>query len=242
MLAQFGPRKARPASAAKPGKLMAYRAVLFDLDGTLIDSERHNLVAWRAACAHHGFALSDAFYHSLIGLSKVKADERLQEEFGPGCDVVALRETRREIFYHAWDNGSPVPWKPGLDSLLPWLEQRGVGRAVATSSSQPEAFAKLTRARLVEHFSVVVCGDEVPAGKPAPDIFLEAARRLDVDPSRCLVVEDSPWGVLAARRAGMEVVYIPDLLGPEGVEARVLASLAELPVLFGGQPDQRRSP
>ncbi len=212
---------------------MAYRAVLFDLDGTLIDSERHNLVAWRAACARHGFALGDAFYHSLIGLSKVRADERLQEEFGPGCDVVALRETRREIFYQAWDNGSPVTWKPGLDDLLPWLEQRGIHRAVATSSSHPEAFAKLTRAGLVEHFSVIVCGDEVPAGKPEPDIFLEAARRLDVDPARCLVVEDSPWGVLAARRAGMEVVYIPDLLGPEGVQARVLESLADLPSLFG---------
>lgn len=213
---------------------MSYRAVLFDLDGTLIDSERHNLVAWKAACSLHGFELTDAFYHSLIGLSKAESDQRLREQF-LGCDVQRLRLDRKDLFYGAWDNGSPVPWKPGLSEVLSFLERHSIRRAIATSSSRPEAEAKIVRAGLERHFSVVVCGDEVPAGKPEPYVFLEAARLVGIPPAECLAVEDSPWGVLAAQRAGMDVVFIPDLIGPDqetARQARVLDSLAELPSLF----------
>lgn len=211
---------------------MPYRAVIFDLDGTLIDSERHNLVAWKAACARYGYELTEEFYHSLVGLGRATTDHRFREQFA-GCDVGLLRQARREIFFHAWDNGSPVPRKHGLDDLLAWLDQRGILQAVATSSARVEAEAKLTRAAL--RFPVVVCGDEVPVGKPDPDIFLEAARQVGVPPGECLVVEDSPYGVVGAVRAGMDVVFIPDLLVADEETARlarVLGSLAEVPQLF----------
>lgn len=205
------------------------QAILFDLDGTLIDSERANLAAWQEAAARFGLELTDRFYHSLIGLSRERSDQRLREFFGGECDVDRLRATRREIFYANWDGGRPVAPKPGLEALLDWLNHQGIASAVATSSSRWEAEAKLSRSRM--HFSVMVCGDEVASAKPEPDVFLEAARRLGKAPAHCLVVEDSLWGVEAARRAGMAAVFIPDLIGPDEATrayARVLSHLGEL--------------
>lgn len=211
---------------------MPYRAVIFDLDGTLIDSERHNLEAWRLACRQHGYELEDAFYHSLVGLTRVRADERLREEFA-GCNLEELRAARKHHFYHSWDSGALVRWKPGLEVLLDFLDSRLIPRAVATSSVRTEAVEKLARSGLTERIPVVVCGDEVAAGKPAPDIFLEAARRLGMPPAECLAVEDSPWGVQAAESAGMHVVFIPDLVPASRGMTRVLSSLAEITGLLG---------
>ncbi len=211
---------------------MRYRAVIFDLDGTLIDSERHNMLAWRSACAQHGYELTDAFYHGLIGLSRVNADAQISTQF-VGCDVQVLRAARKEHFYATWHLG--VPLKPGLDEALEWLSSRGIPVAVATSSWRGEADTKLKLSGLTEHFPVVVCGDEVAAAKPEPDLFLEAARLLGVPPGECLAVEDSPWGVVAAVRAGMDVAFIPDLVDADAEtagRARVLRSLADLTTLF----------
>ncbi|MEW6279320.1 MAG: HAD family phosphatase [Candidatus Eremiobacterota bacterium] len=209
-----------------------HRALIFDLDGTLIDSERWNVPAWQAAARHFGYTLTEAFYRTLIGLSRLESDRRILQEFGPDCPVLDLREKRREIFYAAWDAGDGPPWKPGLRELLAWLEGSPLRTAVATSSSRPEAEAKMLRSGLLDRFPVVVCGDEVARAKPAPDLFLAAADRLEVEPLACLVVEDSPAGVEAARAAGMPVVFIPDLVAPdprvEALSLAVLPSLEEL--------------
>ena len=123
-------------------------------------------------------------------------------------------------------------WKDSLDQLLPYLQKREFKRAIASSSLKAELDHKLERSQLLEHFPVRVAGDEVAAGKPQPDVFLEAARRLDIAPELCLVVEDSIMGVIAARAAGMSVVFIPDMIPPDERVRRdclaVLASLGEV--------------
>ena len=121
--------------------------------------------------------------------------------------------------------------KPGLWRLLDWLDKHAVPRAVASSTYRELVLKKLSAARLLDRFHAIVGGDEVAHGKPAPDIFLEAARRLSAPPNRCVVLEDSDNGARAALSAGMRVIVIPDLKLPaadvQQSAWRVLTSLEE---------------
>jgi HAD superfamily hydrolase (TIGR01509 family) len=125
-----------------------------------------------------------------------------------------------------------IALKTGLLEILDWLDRENVPRAVATSTRRARAVAKLAHASLLERFDAVVGGDEVPRGKPAPDIYLEAAHRIGVAPSACIVLEDSEPGVLAAFAAGMRPIMVPDIAPPSpSLAARgvtVLASLHEV--------------
>jgi HAD superfamily hydrolase (TIGR01509 family) len=104
--------------------------------------------------------------------------------------------------------------KPGVVPLIDWLDLHAIPRAVATSTRRERARAKLTRTALLARFSHVVGGDEIARGKPAPDIYVEAARRIDVSPRRCVVLEDSDPGIRAALAAGMTPIMVPDLHAP----------------------------
>jgi HAD superfamily hydrolase (TIGR01509 family) len=133
----------------------------------------------------------------------------------------ALRLKRRDIEYAHIDRYG-VPTKPGLESVLGWLEARAFPRAVATSSARATAHRLLQAAGVRQRFEIVVGGDEVTHGKPAPDLFLLAAERLGVAPSDCVVLEDSSAGIRAAHRAGMTPILVPDLQSPED-DVRALA-------------------
>jgi HAD superfamily hydrolase (TIGR01509 family) len=125
-----------------------------------------------------------------------------------------------------------IALKPGLLDLLAWLDAEGIPKAVATSTRKLRAHDKLERTDLAGRFAAIVCGDEVPRGKPAPDIYLEAALRLGIAASECVALEDSEPGFTAALAAGMMVIMVPDLGTPSAaLLARaplVLASLAEV--------------
>ena len=203
---------------------MAPSALIFDLDGTLIDTERHNLKAWTEAGRQLGYTLELDFYRSLIGRRAEDTDRRLLQRFGAECPVPEWRALRRQLFYQWWDEGHGPGWKPGLEKLL---EHSPLPRAVATSSLEVEARDKIRRSRLQDHFPHLVAGDQVERGKPAPDLFLKAAELLGMPARHCLVVEDSPLGMEAAEAAGMQAVFIVDLVAPRPGD-RVLASLAQL--------------
>lgn len=213
---------------------MTYEALLLDFDGTILDTERHNLRAWQEAGRRLGISITHEFYQTLIGLTKVDSDALFRQQFGHDCPIDDWRLLRRSIFYELWDQGQGPAWKAGLDLLLGELDRRRYRKAIASSSLKAELDHKLERAALLHHFPVRVAGDEVAAGKPSPDVFLEAARRLGVEPHRCLAVEDSPLGVQAARRAGMAVVFVPDLVGASpGVHAESLAVVGSLAEVIG---------
>lgn len=215
-----------------------YQALLLDFDGTILDTERHNLVAWQEAAIQVGISITGEFYQTLIGLTKSDSDVLFRRHFGEDSPVDHWRGLRRAAFYRLWDEGRGPAWKPGLDTLLAELERRSFKRAIASSSLRFELDHKLERAGLLQHFPVRVSGDDVAAGKPSPDVFLQAARLLAVKPRHCLVVEDSPLGVQAARRAGMDVVFVPDMVeADENVRQASLAvvpSLADVIGLMGG--------
>jgi HAD superfamily hydrolase (TIGR01509 family) len=206
------------------------QAVLLDLDGLLIDSEPIYRSAWQSAATDLGYELSDDLYLTLIGLSDRDSEGVLMQAFGSEFPLAQFRglwpvRWRRQV------EVSGIPVKPGLWDFLKVIEKRRLPAAVATSSDAEQAGMSLHAAGLSQRFSCIVTGDLVPNGKPAPDIFLEAARRLGFPPGHCIVLEDSEAGILAAAAAGMPALMIPDLKRPSArttaLAYRIFASLKE---------------
>lgn len=189
-------------------------AVIFDLDGTLIDSESIALDVGARLLDALGVAEPRAILARLVGVDGGEGRRRLQDLAGPGFDVEAFARAWEVEAEAAFDLG--VPLMSGAETLLAHIAAESLPRAVATNSRTRGAIAKLGRAGLLHHFGEtnVVGVDAVARAKPAPDLFLEAARRLDAAPALCLVFEDSAIGVAAALAAGMRVVQIPDMSHP----------------------------
>jgi len=201
-------------------------AVVFDMDGLLIDSERLNFAASRHAAAELGHSLDDELYSRLIGKTEADVTDLLRAELGAGFPMprfatLLSAEWRRLIA------SSGMPLMAGADELTRLLAKRGIPMAVATSTYRAAAERSLTLAGLDGRFDVMVTGDEVERGKPAPDIYLEAAARLGVAPERCAAFEDSNPGLLAAADAGMAAVLVPDMQPPSDEARRRATAVLE---------------
>lgn len=207
-------------------------AVLFDLDGTLLDSEplldRANVQVLRS----FGKEMTAELRTGLLGRSRADTDRLLAEAAGPGVDPREVGAARSALLDGSWERAE---LKPGAAAAVARVAAAGVPMAIATSSTSASATAKLRRhGALRAAMRVVVCTDHpaVQRPKPAPDIFLVAAEALGVEPAACLVIEDAPSGVQAAIAAGMRVIAVP---APEvrchpvfAAAARILGSLDEL--------------
>lgn len=211
--------------------MMQPQAVLFDMDGLMLDSECLYQEAWQTAASELGYALDTVVYLSLVGRSNAEAEVTLVKVFGQNFPVTEFNH-RWEARWRELVQSKGISLKPGLLPLLDWLEQQTVPKAVGTSSNSTEAQLCLTTAGIRDRFAAVVTADQVAAGKPAPDIFLEAAHRLEANPADCLVLEDSNAGVQAAQTAGMAVAMVPDLQSPteasQAIALKVLPSLHEV--------------
>lgn len=209
---------------------MNIEAILFDIDGLMIDSERLSRRAWKEILNERGLHLDDSTYLTLVGRTEQDAGRILMDLYGSSFKYEEAKHDRLERF-KAIIHAEGIPIKPGLPALLERIEGLGYKVGVATSTPRALATWKLHAAGLESRFGVMVTGDEVAHGKPAPDLFLEAARRLQVPPAACLVFEDSGPGIRAAHAAGMRAVMIPDLLEPDETERemafRVLPSLKD---------------
>jgi HAD superfamily hydrolase (TIGR01509 family) len=149
----------------------------------------------------------------MIGRTKLDSVELLQKTFGPGFDFERIYRECGLIYQdHIERHGLPL--MPGLVELLDDLSARHVPLGVATSTRTPAARTRLEQTGLLGYFSVLVTGDEIARGKPAPDIYLEAARRLGIDSSVSFALEDSHAGVRSAHAAGFKVIMVPDLVAP----------------------------
>ncbi len=196
---------------------LTYDAILFDLDGTLIDTESIALRTGLAAFAAHGHDVDLAFMHTLVGKDEPSA-ARLIRAALPGVDLTAINQHWREGFNDGVDAGLAL--KPGALDLLPTL---AAPLAVVTSSGRTGAHRKLGIAGIAAAFAHVVTLDDVAAPKPDPEPYLLAARLFGVAPSSCLVFEDSETGAESAYRAGCIVVQVPDVVPSEGRWAHHLA-------------------
>ena len=190
----------------------APRAVCFDMDGLMLDSERVLLECWRETAHAHGAAVDDALWLAMVGLHEAACRTLLHEALGAAAGD-ALRADAEARYARRVASGLPL--KPGVFALLDLLAARGIPRAVVTSTRRERALVKLQTAALLPHFSAVVAGGDVASPKPAPDPYLLAAERLGVAAGHCLVLEDSAPGVRAALAAGMTPIQVPDLVPPD---------------------------
>jgi HAD superfamily hydrolase (TIGR01509 family) len=209
-----------------------FQALIFDLDGLLIDTERVALAAFTDTCTQFGLQEDHSeIFVRCIGANETRGREILRQGLSGKVDYQQFEEhwTRRCIERMA---AEPVAVKAGAHELLERLSLLCIPAAVATSSRTARARQKLTDTGLLHHFAAVIGGDQVTHSKPAPDIYLHAAAALAVPPARCLALEDSENGVRAAVRAGMTVVQIPDLVAPSAALRAlghiVLRSLGEV--------------
>jgi HAD superfamily hydrolase (TIGR01509 family) len=185
---------------------MAIEAVIFDCDGTLVDSEPLARAAWERTLGPYGYAIGDEEYPGLVGLPYARVHGYFAQRIAALPDAGAFWEDYSAALFALID-GELVAFADALETVGA-LRERGVAVAVASSSPRARLDRTLQRAGLEEAFAVSVAGDEIEHGKPAPDLFLAAADRLGVAPAACAVIEDSAPGVAAGLAAGMRTVAI----------------------------------
>ena len=183
-------------------------AILFDFDGLMVDSEPHSIASWRAVLRERGVELDAATLDRLLGLRLDETSRLLVERFSLTASPAELGAAKTD--YQIAHLAGNVRAMPGLKSLLVTIDRRGLRKAIASSGMRRYLEAALQMVGLAGRFSVIVSGEEVARGKPAPDVFLEAARRLGCSPAACLVLEDAPNGLQAAKAAGIRVIAIPN--------------------------------
>lgn len=184
-------------------------AVLWDMDGTLVDSEKLWDVSLRELARHLGGELGQAAREAMVGSSMWRTMEMMFDHLGlerrpePMAEAAGWLRTRtQELFARG------LPWRAGAPEALRLVRGSGLATALVTSTERALVECALDSIGR-EHFDVIVCGDEVPATKPAPDPYLIAAAKLGVAPSDCVAVEDSPTGAASAEAAGCAVLVVP---------------------------------
>lgn len=189
------------------------KAVVFDMDGLMFDTERLTIQAWDYAGEKLGIGKMGHIVYKTLGINVESAKKIFIEEYGDRISEEDLTENAKEFFTDYY-NKFGMPIKPGLIELLTYLKEYNYKIAVATSSNKEVVLNHFKRANITEYFDVIVCGDMIENSKPAPDIYLRASELLGVAPSECLALEDSPNGIRSAFSAQLKPVMIPDLIEP----------------------------
>lgn len=185
------------------------RAVLFDMDGTLIDSEPNYRIADERFLKDLGIELPEEAWDLFVGMGSANVIEYVKEQYGLQGDTEELLAMKDRYFREIAEERTEV--FPATVRLLESLNERGIPCAIATGSSKQTLAFSLEATGLRQRFHATVSADEVSEGKPSPDVFLEAARRVAVEPEHCLVLEDSRSGIEAALAARMAVVALPSV-------------------------------
>jgi beta-phosphoglucomutase len=197
-------------------KMFLCKAVIFDMDGTLIDSTKADFLAWQKLFSFYGKSLTYKEYVPLLGIKSAQ----VVKEFLPlkNDEEIQMALTRKLVFFHEYiaENGIyPVPY---ADVFLKQIKQLDIPVALATSSRKAKMEMVMTKVGLVTLFDAIVTGGDVKNGKPAPDIFIKAAEKLGVRPQDCIVFEDASNGVKAAKNAFMKCVALSSTQPPEALQ------------------------
>lgn len=185
--------------------------VIFDMDGLLFDTERVSYSFWKDILKKYGYIMDNEVYtSSLMGRTHKASNKKLIKKYGEDFPILKIRAERNKCMLEfIQDNGVPV--KSGVYELLDFLVAKKYKVALATSTARERTINLLEMANIRNKFTSITCGDDVINSKPNPEIFLKAAEKLEVDPKKCIVLEDSPAGIEAAYNAGMMPINVPDL-------------------------------
>jgi len=190
-----------------------FEAVIFDMDGLLLDTERIALATFLETCEQLGLDAQTDLFMRCVGTNEALADQILKEGLQGEIDHLHFRAAWDSNYISRTSN-ELIPLKDGAAELLNYIASLQIPAAIATSTRTTRAREKLQGVGILNQFQVVVGGDQVQNSKPQPDIYLKAAEILGRKPGACLALEDSENGVRAAVNAGMTVVQIPDLVQP----------------------------
>ena len=219
---------------------LTIRAVIFDMDGLVLDSETGYFAAWQLAADKMGYELNQAFCHSLSGAYGSMVSQMLRQYFGNGFDIqqfydLSGRFWRESVQQHG------IPVKAGFFVLLQRIRALELPYCLATNSRRQDALRSLQWAGLADIFPIIITLDEVNQAKPAPDLFIKAALELKLPSESCLVLEDSTVGVSAAVAANCPCVWVPSLPDwdrQQAVQAnRVLSDLEQVADFLSAQFD-----
>jgi len=209
--------------------LQHIKLVIFDMDGTMLDTEPLSQTGWRKSLDTQGITITDEYFaevfDKIIGTNSNTWRRVLAESF-EGFDV-DLGATHSMDYMDEYMNTNGVPVKPGVFELLDKLEELGIKKCVATSTGRERARKKLKDANILHRFETVIGGDDVVESKPNPEIFLKAASACNTEPAYCLVLEDSAAGTAGGYNAGMNVIVIPDILPPTEKMVRMADEIVE---------------
>jgi HAD superfamily hydrolase (TIGR01549 family) len=188
-----------------------FSAVIFDMDGLVLDTETTYSLAKQQAAKAMGYELPDSFWQSLSGMHANDIDQKLLSHYGAEFNLSQFNQSAEQI-WRDYVNVNGLKTKRGFYQLLDFIVNYPLPYCLATNSNTLNAKECLRLGGLQHVFPVIVTRDDVSQGKPEPDIFLKAAEQLQVDINRCLVLEDSHTGILAASRAGAFSVFVPSIL------------------------------
>ena len=192
------------------------RGVLFDMDGVVIDTEKLYTRFWMEAAADLGHPMTLTQALQMRSLGSIESQAKLDSFFGSGVLEYDVLRNRRIELMEAFIAEHGIEEKKGIRELLACLKEKGIPCAITSSSSIPLIRRHLGDLGLLDGFTALCSGKDVPHGKPAPDIYLHGAATLGIAPEHCLAIEDSPAGIEAAWRAGCMAVIVPDQDQPDG--------------------------
>lgn len=189
------------------------KAVIFDMDGVLIDTERISFKSYKEILEEYNYDISIEFYLTLLGRNVQSIKSRFIEVYGENFPFDEIYKKKSKLATDTIDKDG-VSMKEGVHELIDYLKENKYKIAVATSTRKERAHKLLADINIINKVDYIICGDQVKNSKPNPEIFLKAAKGLNVYPKECIVIEDSEVGIMAAYAANMKGINVPDMKKP----------------------------
>lgn len=211
------------------------KAIVFDMDGVIFDSERAVTECWKTVADRHGVKGIEEACRKCLGTNAAKTREIMKDIYGEEFPYDEWKQESSALYHERYDGGR-LPKKEGIEELLIFLRDNGYKIALASSTRRQVVVDQLECAGLLGYFEQVVCGDMVLRSKPDPEIYLKACDSLKADPKETYAVEDSYNGIRSAHSAGMKAIMVPDMAEPtqemERLSVCILPSLTEVKQYF----------